>query len=194
MLYYTIRLSTASQDMTTTVTEFGKFRYNHLPMGMCALGDLSQSQAYNLIGDIEGFKAYINYILVLSKDSFYKRIYRPRIIFGRLQAAGLKVNAPKYSFGLKEIPYLGYAITWEIIKPDPKKLQGIMDLGRTNTMAEAQALTRMVQYYRDMWPMQSHILAPMAEAASDPKSEKILWNDALEDSFKELKCMVSSET
>ena len=34
MGYYTIRLSPARQDMTTIVTEFGRFRYNCLPMGM----------------------------------------------------------------------------------------------------------------------------------------------------------------
>ena len=30
MGYYTLRLYTASQDMETIVTEFGKFRYNRL--------------------------------------------------------------------------------------------------------------------------------------------------------------------
>ena len=45
-----------------------------------------------------------------------------------------------------------------------------------------------------MWPRQSHILAPLAEAASGPKGRKILWNKALEDSFKELKFVVSAET
>ena len=51
----------------------------------------------------------------------------------------------------------------------------------------------MVQYYRDIWPRQSHILAPLTEAASGPKGRKILWNDALESSFKELKRIVSAE-
>ena len=36
MEYYTIRISPAIQYMTTIVTEFGKFKYNFLPMGMCA--------------------------------------------------------------------------------------------------------------------------------------------------------------
>ena len=52
----------------------------------------------------------------------------------------------------------------------------------------------MFQYYRDMWPRRSHILAPLTEVASGPKGIKILWNDALESSFKELKQMVSTET
>ena len=72
------------------------------------------------------------------------------IILGRLCAAVLKVNAPKCSFGLKETPYLGYVITWEGMKPDPKKVQGIINLGLPNSTTEARAITIMAQYYRDM--------------------------------------------
>ena len=111
MGYYTIKISLASQDMTTIVTEFGKFRYNRLPMGMCSSGDIFQSKVDKLISDIEGVKTYIDDILVLSKDCFRNHIEQLRIIFGRLHAAGLKFNAPKCSFWLKEIPYLGYVIT-----------------------------------------------------------------------------------
>ena len=116
------------------------------------------------------------------------------MIFFRLRDAGLKDNAPKCSFGLNEIPYLGYVITREGIKPDPKKVQGIMDIGRPSKTTEERALIRMVQYYRNMWPRRSNVLAPLTEAASGPKGRKILWNYALESSFKELKRMVSENT
>ena len=116
------------------------------------------------------------------------------MIFGRLRSKGLKVNAPKCSFELKDIPYLGYIIIREVIKSDPNKVQGIMDLGWPATTTEARALIGMVQYYMEMWPRRSHILAPLTEAASVPKGRQILWNDALESSFKELKRMVSAET
>ena len=68
MGYYTIRLSPTSQDMTRIVTEFGKFRYNSISMGMCALGYIYQDKVYELLGDIEIVKTYINDIIVLSKD------------------------------------------------------------------------------------------------------------------------------
>ena len=111
MGYYTTRLSPASQDMMTIVTEFGKFRYNCLPMGMCTSGDIFQAKLDKLLGDIEGVKTYIDYIIVLGKDRFENHIKQLIIIFVRLRDAGLKVNAPKCSFGLKEIPYLRYVIT-----------------------------------------------------------------------------------
>ena len=69
----------------------------------------------------------------------------------RFQKARLKVNASKCSFGLKEIPYLGYVITIDGIKSDPKKVQGILDLTKPRTAKEMKSLIGMVQFYRDMW-------------------------------------------
>ena len=59
-----------------------------------------------------------------------------------------------------------------------------MDIGRPATTNEAISLIGMFQYYRDMWPRRSHILAPLTEATRGPKGGKILWNDALESYFK----------
>ena len=53
--------------MTTIVTEFGRFKYDHLPMGMSASRDILQSKVYKLLGDIEGVKTYIDDIIVLGK-------------------------------------------------------------------------------------------------------------------------------
>ena len=194
MGYYTIDLAESSKDITTIVTEFGKFRYNKLPMGMCISGDIFQAKVNELLGDIEGVKAYIDDILVLSKGTFTDHIEQLRLCFRRIQAAGLKVNAKKCSFGLAEIPYLGYIITRQGIKPDPKKIQGILDLERPKTTTECRALLGLIQYYRDMWQRRSHILAPLTEASSGPKGRKIKWTDDLEQAFCNLKKMISEET
>ena len=45
-----------------------------------------------------------------------------------------------------------------------------------------------------MWPRWSHILAPTTKATCDPRGRKIIWNDALEEYFKEINRMISAET
>ena len=86
MGYFTIRLSPASQDMTMIVNEYGKFKYNHLPIGMCSLGYIFQSKVDKLLGDIKGAKTYIDDILLPRKYCFIKHIAQLRIIFFRLRA------------------------------------------------------------------------------------------------------------
>ena len=143
--YYTIMLPPASQDMTTIVTEFGKFRYNRLHMGMCASRDILQAKLDELLGYIKGVKTHIHNIFVLIKNGFEKKIDHLSIIFSSLCFACLKVNAPKCSFGLNEVTYLCYVITRKGNKPDPRIFQGNMDLGQPPTTAESRALIGMVQ-------------------------------------------------
>ena len=137
-----MRLSPTTQDMTTIATEFGIFRYNRILMSICNSRYILQAKVDKILGDIEGAKTYIDDILVLIKDCFMNHIEQLRIIFRRFCSPGLKANATKCSFGLKEIPYLVYVITREGIKPDPKKVIGIMDLRRSATTSEAQVAYR----------------------------------------------------
>ena len=65
--YYTIRILPDSQYVKTIVTEFGKFRYNCLPMGMCTSVDILQSKVDKLLGDIYCVKTYIDDILFLRR-------------------------------------------------------------------------------------------------------------------------------
>ena len=77
--YNNLRLLPTSQDMTMIVTEFGKFRCNCLPVGMCALGYIFQAKVYKLLGNIEDVKTYIYVIFTLNKEFFVKHIKKLRI-------------------------------------------------------------------------------------------------------------------
>ena len=62
------------------------------------------------------------------------------------------------------------------------------------TSTKVRRLIGIVQYYRDLWPRRSHILAPLTEAAAGKtKRAKIKWTDELERAFLEMKKMVSKE-
>ena len=54
MGYYTIQCLRKFKDLMTIVTEFGKFRYNVLLMGLCISVDIFQAKVNEPLGDIEG--------------------------------------------------------------------------------------------------------------------------------------------
>ena len=80
-------------------------------MDIWALGGMFQYKLYKIICDIKGVKLYINDLLVLINDNFYKHIYQLIFVFGRLRAEGIKVDRPKCKFRLNYIPYLAFLIT-----------------------------------------------------------------------------------
>ena len=53
MVYYPIYISLESCNLTTIFTGFGIFRYNKVPMGICASGGIFQAKSDDIIGYIE---------------------------------------------------------------------------------------------------------------------------------------------
>ena len=183
MGHYHISLSEKAADMCTIITEFGKYRYKHLPMGVSCSPDIFQAKIYELLGDIEGTKAYMDDILVIKRGTFEEHLQQLEEVLKRCQRANIKLNAEKCSFGLNEIDYLGYIVTPEGVKPNPKKIEAIQNIERPTTVTEVRRLIGMVQYYRDLWPRRSHLLEPFTVISSGKKGTKIKWTPELEKSF-----------
>jgi hypothetical protein len=82
-------------------------------------------------------------------------------------AIGLKVSLAKSSFCAHEIEYLGYILTRERIKPQPKKVQVIFALNLPYNVKKLRHFLGMVQYYRDMWARHSEMLAPVTDLVGE---------------------------
>jgi hypothetical protein len=82
----------------------------------------------------------------------------------------LKANAEKSAFAVVgKLEFIGYVITQDGIKPDPKKIQAILNLGRPKTICVVHHLIGLVvQYYRDLWEKRAHILAPSLNLIKGP--------------------------
>jgi hypothetical protein len=74
MGYYHIELIPFSIQLCTIVTPFGKYKYQHLPMGLCNSPEILQECMYALFSDLEYVHAYIDNLLVASSSSNFQRI------------------------------------------------------------------------------------------------------------------------
>ena len=82
----------------------------------------------------------------------------------------------------------------EGVKPDPKKIQGILDLAKPETAKEMKSFIGMVQFYRDMWKQRSHILSLLIDASAGKKGKtKIHWTSEMDEAFTQAKNMVAQE-
>ncbi len=102
-------------------------------------------------------------LLIITRRTLDKHLQRMETVLTRLRDAGLKVNAAKLSFCAHEIEYLGYILTREGIKPQPKKVQAILTLNPPNKVKESRHFLEMVQYYRDICARCSETLAPLTD-------------------------------
>ena len=62
----------------------------------------------------------------------------------------------------KEVEYLGYLLTNEGVKPQPKKVEAMKRIKPPKNAKQLKRFLGMINFYRDVWGKRSHILAPLS--------------------------------
>ena len=69
MGYYHIEISAKSKELCTIVTQWGKYKYQRLPMGLCNSPDIFQDKMSELFIGLYTVRVYIDDLLHDTKDS-----------------------------------------------------------------------------------------------------------------------------
>jgi hypothetical protein len=159
MGYYTIRLDPTASEMCIIMFPWGKYSYKKLPMGFGGSANIFQARIMDLMASLKFVQAYMDGLLIITRGILDEHLQKLETVLTRLCDARLTVNAAMSSFWAHEIEYLGYILTRDGIKPQPKKVQAILALNPPNNVKELRHVLGMVQYYRDMWAKCSEMLA-----------------------------------
>jgi len=65
----------------------------------CNSPDILQEKMGELMADLEFVRAYIDDLIILTKDTWDNHLNQLRTVFSRLRDAGLKIHAKKSFFG-----------------------------------------------------------------------------------------------
>jgi hypothetical protein len=75
--------------------------------------------------------------------------------------AGFQVNPEKGHWFAHHVQYLGFHISHEGISPQKDKIQGILNMVTPKNQKEVCCFIGLVNFYRDLYPCQAEILAPL---------------------------------
>jgi hypothetical protein len=90
-------------------------------MGFGGSVDIFQAQMMDLMASLEYVQAYIDDLFIINRGVLDDHLKKMETVLARLHDAGLKVNEAKSLFCTHELEYLGYILTREGIKSQPKK-------------------------------------------------------------------------
>ncbi len=111
--------------------------------------------------------------MCISKGNLDDHLAKVRRVLIRLWNAGLKVNARKSCFCAVETEYLGYIISRDGIKPQPKNVQAMLAIKPPQNVKQLQRFLGMVQYYSDIWSRYSEIQASLSALLGECGNTKV---------------------
>jgi hypothetical protein len=75
------------------------------------------------------------------------------------------------------------------MRPSQKKVEAILQIKPPTTRKQQRCFIGMVNYYRDMWPLRSHLLAPLSSLTSSKVKWK--WTTEHHESFDKMKALIA---
>jgi hypothetical protein len=91
MGYYVIRLTPNAQKLCTIVFPWGEYSYLRLPMGIVNSPDIFQRKINQLMDGLEYVQAYLNNILIVTKNTYEDHLSKLDTVLQKLHAANLKL-------------------------------------------------------------------------------------------------------
>jgi hypothetical protein len=152
-----------------------------------------QEKMSELMAGLDFARAYLDDLLIISTEKgFDKHLEKLEKVLDCLSEAGLKINAVKSFFGRTNLEYLGYNISKEGMRPSQKKVKAILQIKPPTTRKQLRHFIGMVNYYPDMWPLRSHLLAPLSLLTSAKVKWK--WTTEHQEAFDQMKALIAKET
>ena len=116
-------------------------------MGVCNSPDIFQEKISELFQGFDEVRAYIDDVLVITKENYDNHLVALERVLQRLAEAGLKVNADKSFFCRTEIEYLGFWVSKQGIQPLTKKVQAIREMIAPRKIKDVRKFVEMVNQY-----------------------------------------------
>ena len=185
--YFQIPLDEPSRDLTTFSDGVSLYRFTRLPFGLSCSPAIFTRHMASLLAPLlkEGWlKNYLDDLILWAPD-FSTLTSRLQQLFSLLAQKGVKLNLSKCEFGKKEVRFLGYKISKDGSRPDPKNIEAIQKMKPPTKVKEVRRFLGMCGFYRRHVNNFAKIAAPLTNLTR--LKEKFIWNEQCQVAFETLR-------
>jgi hypothetical protein len=185
--YHQIRMREGDEWKTSFKTNEGLYEWLVMLFGLTNAPSTFMRLMNKVLKDFLGkfVIMYLDDILIFSKSE-EEHLGHLNLVMKRLQQEKLLINLKKSSFMKKELIYLGFMISSNELKMDPKKVKVIKEWSSPRNIFEVKSFHGLASFYRKFIRNFSGIFAPMMDTIK--KIHKYFhWTEEAEKIFKLLK-------
>ena len=193
--FWQLTLDEESSKLTTFNTPFGRYKWLRLPFGTSASSEIFQYRLHVALEGLPGVLCVADDIVVygngatteaalVDHDSNLEKLLE------RCVQQHIKLNKDKSFFRAEEIPFLGFQVTSEGLKPDPTKVTAIINMPTPTDVQSVQRLVGFVNYLSRFMPSLSDVLEPMRQLSRPDVAWH--WDFPQQQAFAKIKQMITA--
>jgi hypothetical protein len=167
--YHHIRIAPEDQEKSAFRTPFGLYKCKVLCFGLVnapAVFVQMMDAVFRDRGLHKYVVVYLDDILVYNKTP-EEHLQHLESVLQALSDNKLYANFEKCAFNNPEVEYLGHVVSAEGIKPDPKKVQAVLQWPQPANKKELRSFLGLTQYFRKFIQGYSKIAAPLNALLKD---------------------------
>ena len=186
--FWQIPLDESSSLFCTFNTPHGRYKFKRLPFGIKSAPEVFQKHMKQLLEGLDGVDVIMDDIPVWGED-ILQHDERLTELLHRLRAIGLKLNKDKCKIGLTEIPYIGHLLSEQGVKPDPSKVDAILNMPCPTDKQDLQRFMGMIAYLSKFIPNMAEESAPLRRLLE--KNVQWHWSEEHTKSLNTLKTLLT---
>jgi len=194
--YHQLPVPVEDRAKTTVRSPHGCYRYKRLPLGLKHAPAQFQKRMEQVLGEEllnECASVYLDDISVYSKTA-QEHLRHLERVFERLAKEKLRLNPKKVEAGKSRMSFLGYVIDKGSVKPEPRKIEAMMNMDRPESITDVRRFCGMLNFYRRFIPNFAHETAPLTDLTRKKENEKgFKWTEEAEQAFVKMKLLMCSD-
>ena len=178
--YHSVPLHPADKDLTTFVTEWGRYRYRTVPQGLISAGDAYTQRKAEIMANIPDQATCVD-DTIMYDDSIEENFFKVCNFLTIGAQGGCTFNPKKFQFGQKEVNFLGFLITADGVQTTQHFRDSILSFPTPKNITDVRSwfgCVNQVSYSFAAAP----IMAPFRHLLSSKVPFE--WSAALQDAFE----------
>jgi hypothetical protein len=147
--YWQIKVKKMNQEKTAFITKFETYEFKVMPFGLCNTPVTFQRTMDKVFQGIKNkfVLVYLDNVIIFLK-TFEKYIQHVEEVMKRIRDTNFRLKVEKCYFAAKKLQFLGHVVGKDRVKPDPEKVDKMINYPKPKNIRELREVLDLFSYYR----------------------------------------------